>query len=203
MTYPPFFDNVTPITLNDPLAAFLGASGDGSLTYTYLDVVKLAGHSCPTTAGAFLMLHKGLETLYPSSLPVRGTIRVEMHQKADEDTTGVIASIASMVTGASDEKGFKGLMGSFARNNLLFFGASIPLLMRLTRTDTNVYVDIAYNPGVIPPEPSVMTLMDKIKTSVATEEEKKEFGILWQERVRKILLESNDVSGLVTIKTGS
>jgi hypothetical protein len=32
---------------------------------------------------------------------------------------GVIASVASLVTGAANEGGFKGLVGRFARNDLL------------------------------------------------------------------------------------
>lgn len=52
MQYPAFFDEVEPIVLYDPLAEFLGAATAGRVEYTYLDAVKLAGHSCPTVAGA-------------------------------------------------------------------------------------------------------------------------------------------------------
>ena len=60
MNYPSFFDRVEPISLQDPLSNFLGAFVDGKLDITYLDCVKLAGHSCPTVAGAYLMACKGL-----------------------------------------------------------------------------------------------------------------------------------------------
>ena len=41
--------------MRDPLARFLGAAEDGVIEYTYADTVKLAGHSCPTVASAYLM----------------------------------------------------------------------------------------------------------------------------------------------------
>ena len=51
MTYPAFFETTASITLKDPLSEALGAFDEGLITYTYLDVVKTAGHSCPTVAG--------------------------------------------------------------------------------------------------------------------------------------------------------
>jgi len=53
ITYPAFFDEVETITLHDPLAEFLGSASDGRIKYAYVDTVKLAGHSCPTVAGAY------------------------------------------------------------------------------------------------------------------------------------------------------
>ena len=52
MQHPAFFDKVKPIVLYDALAEFLGAAQAGRVEYGYLDAVKLAGHSCPTVAGA-------------------------------------------------------------------------------------------------------------------------------------------------------
>ena len=142
MQYPPFFDQIVPITLYDPLTRLLGVNTDGMVTLTYLDAVKLAGHSCPTTAGAFLMLKRALFVLYPDTFPVRGDLHVEFQEAADAGTAGVTAAIASLITGASDEKGFKGLGGRFARNNRLFFTRDIPMAMRLTRLDNGKWVDM-------------------------------------------------------------
>ncbi|NLY64247.1 MAG: hypothetical protein GX070_04730 [Alcaligenaceae bacterium] len=58
MSFPSFFDQAPTISLRDPLAGFLGAAHNGVIQYTYTDVVKLAGHSCPTVAGAYLMTFK-------------------------------------------------------------------------------------------------------------------------------------------------
>lgn len=110
MRTPAFFDDVAPIRVADPLAALLGAAEGGHLEYHYLDAVKLAGHSCPTVAGAWLMTRTALARLYPDGAPQRG-LRVELRQAVDEGVAGVIASVAGLITGAANEGGFKGLAG--------------------------------------------------------------------------------------------
>ena len=69
MPFPQFFDAAPRITVRDPLARFLGAADDGVIDYGYADVVKLAGHSCPTVASAYLMTRAALGSLYPDALP--------------------------------------------------------------------------------------------------------------------------------------
>src|SRR5690606_10496369 len=54
MTFPAFFNAIPAIIMQDPLAQLLGAADAGLIEYTYADTVKLAGHSCPTVAGAYL-----------------------------------------------------------------------------------------------------------------------------------------------------
>ena len=71
---PSFFDDAPTITVQDALADFLGAAENGILTYRYADAVRLCGHSCPTVAGAYLMVVKGLKALYGAELPQRGDI---------------------------------------------------------------------------------------------------------------------------------
>src|SRR5512135_1825206 len=115
METPYFFNEIASITLHDPLAKALGAAAKGILEYTYADSVKLAGHSCPTVAGAYLMVQKGLHALYGNELPVRGEIKVLLRGKLGEGTVGVIANVASMITGATDTGGFHGLGGRFDR----------------------------------------------------------------------------------------
>ena len=68
MQTPAFFDQVPSIVLYDALAQTLGAVQDGLIEYRYLDAVKLAGHSCPTVAGAWLMARAALARLYPIPL---------------------------------------------------------------------------------------------------------------------------------------
>ena len=58
---PTFFEQAPTICLRDPLAAFLGAAEGGLMTYSYQDAVKLAGHSCPTVAGSFIAVIRGLK----------------------------------------------------------------------------------------------------------------------------------------------
>jgi len=126
MPFPEFFDAAPRITVRDPLARFLGAADDGVIEYAYADVVKLAGHSCPTVASAYVMTRAALAALYPDALPERGGIRVELRDDLLEGATGVIANVASFLTGATHDTGFKGIGGQFDRRNLLFFGVDIP-----------------------------------------------------------------------------
>ena len=107
--FPEFFDRAPQLLMRDPLAQFLGATPDGVMAYRYQDAVKLAGHSCPTVAGAYLMVVKGLAALYGSDIPERGGIEVLMRDGRDEGTTGVIANVAMLLTGAAPETGFAGV----------------------------------------------------------------------------------------------
>ena len=118
MNHPDFFDQAPHIALRDPLSAFLGAFPDGVVEYGYLDAVKLAGHSCPTVAGAYLMTAKALVALYGDALPERGAIRAEFRDDAAHGVTGVIAGIVSLITGARQDDGFKGIAGRFAPTGL-------------------------------------------------------------------------------------
>ncbi|WP_456449435.1 FmdE family protein [Hydrogenimonas sp.] len=189
MTYPAFFDDVEPIDTVDPLADILGAVENGRITYTYLDMVKFAGHSCPTVAGAWLMTKIGLAKIYGDDLPVRGNVKVEIREALDEGVAGVIGSCIGLVTGAANEGGFKGLGGRMARNNRLVFGVEMGAEVRLTRLDNAAHVEMSYNPSLVPGNPEMQPLMQKVMQGVATPEEKRKFGELWQERVKKILLE--------------
>ena len=102
MEYPDFYTKVKTIRLYDPLSDFLGTFKDGIIEINYVDCVKLAGHSCPTVAGAYLMTLQGLKALYPDSLPQRGSIRVSIKEDRSEGVTGVVGNIISFITGASD-----------------------------------------------------------------------------------------------------
>lgn len=188
MQYPTFFDEVEPIETFDPLAEILGAMRDGLITYQYVDMVKLAGHSCPTVSGAWLMSKMGLQKLYGEDLPVRGNIKVEMRGALDEGVEGVIGSCIGLITGASNEGGFKGLGGKMGRDNRLFYGVPMEGEVRMTRLDNGNSVEMSYNPSIVPGNPSMQPLMQKIMQGLANEEEKRRFGELWQERVEKILL---------------
>lgn len=200
MQYPAFFSAVPHIRLRDPLAQFLGASESGILEYSYTDAVKLAGHSCPTVASAYWLTYLALQALYGSELPERGAIRVEFRNDRQAGVTGVIANIVSMLTGATQDSGFKGLGGRFDRRNLLFFNAAIPLEIRFTRTDTHAAVDVAADLRHLPASPEMQPLMQRSLNGVATPEEERQFGKLWQERVRRLLLEHSDDPAVFVIR---
>ena len=199
MNYPSFFDRVEPISLQDPLSNFLGAFVDGKLDITYLDCVKLAGHSCPTVAGAYLMALKGLESLYPDTLPQRGFVKVEMRDGETHAVTGVVCNVIAFIAGAGGAGGFKGLQGKLSRNNLVSYDAAITQEVRLTRIDTGASVEIDYDPSSIPPSAEMQPLMGKMMQQMASAKEKIAFGVLWQERVEKILLDKEKWNTIITL----
>lgn len=193
MHYPAFFDDVPRLKMRDPLAAFLGAFQDGVIEYTYLDAVKIAGHSCPTVASAYWMTHRALSALYGDDIPERGAIRVDFREDRLEGVTGVIANVVSQLTGATNDTGFKGLAGRYDRRNLLFFNADIPGEIRFTRQDTGASVDVLAHLRSVPGDPDTPGLMQRGLHGDATAEENERFGRIWQDRVRRILLEhAND-----------
>ena len=199
MNYPDFFDTIPAIRLYDPLSALLGTFEQGELTITYLDVIKGSGHSCPTVAGAYLMSYHALQALYPQGPAVRGEIAVQFMQAMEEGTTGVVSNVISYITGATDKSGFKGLNGNFIRHSLMVFDKKVPSV-RFTRTDTQESVDLFYDPNIIEADPQQMVLMKMIMQEKATEEQKKEFGRLWQERVKRIMIDNFDNPGLIRVE---
>lgn len=189
MRYPEFFDEAPRITMADPLARFLGAAEGGILEYGYIDAVKVAGHSCPTVASSWLMTARALEALYPNAVPERGAIRVDFRQDRTSGVTGVIANIVSLVTGVTQDTGFKGLAGRFDRRNLLFFNAEMGGEIRFTRKDSGAAVDVSAHLEHVPGDPRMGMLMSACIAGHADDATQREFGRLWQERVRAILLD--------------
>ena len=199
MNHPQFFDTIEPIRLQDPLAALLGAFENGLYEISYTEVVKGAGHSCPTVAGAYLMTLQALKELYPESAAVRGDIEVSFKEDIEDGVAGVIANVVSYITGATDRSGFKGLGGKFARHSLMHFGSDIGAASaRFKAVSSKKTVDVFYNPSSIPPSSQMQPLMQRIMQGNATDDEKRLFGELWQERVRKIF---ENIDTVVTLKT--
>ncbi len=200
MQTPDFYNHIPTLRVRDPLAHFLGASQDGVIEYSYLDVVKLAGHSCPTVAASYWMTRQALLALYGDSLPERGAIQVEFRDDSLSGVTGVMANVVSMLTGATVDTGFKGLAGRFDRRRLLAFKAEIPLEIRFTRKDTGEAVDVAANPRQVPADPEMMTLMQHCLTGAGDEQEQRRFGDLWQVRVARLLLDYSEDDSVFTIR---
>jgi hypothetical protein len=197
MKYPEFFNKVETITLKDELSEFLGTFEDGIVEFSYLDVVKSAGHSCPTLAGAYLCVLEGLKALYKDEIPKRGEIFVSFKEDIQDGVAGVIANVATQITGATTVSGFKGIGGNFVRHDLMSFNADINSSMKLQRLDSGESVEIIYNPSSIPANPMQQQLMQKIMQGVATDEEKISFGKLWQQRVADIL---QNIDQVITVK---
>ncbi len=202
MRYPDFFDKVPAIMLQDPLSDFLGAFEAGELEISYLECVKLAGHSCPTVAGAYLMALKGLEALYPKEegvLPQRGHIHVAMRDAETDGVTGVVCNVISFIVGANGKSGFKGIGGHFSRDNLVAYGVPMNGEVTLTRLATGQRVVLSYDTSIIPGDPAMKPLMAKSLQGSASEEEKAHFKRLWQGRVERILLSPGLWDQMITI----
>lgn len=199
MKTPAFFETVPAIVVVDPLAETLGAAAGGVVEYHYRDAVKLAGHSCPTVAGAWLMTRTALARLYPDGAPQRGGMRVELRQAVDEGVAGVIASVAGLITGAANEGGFKGLAGRFGRQGLLRFGVPMTGEIRFTRLDTGRSVEVAHRPQAVPRPAGLAELMRDALTPPSDDATRQHFAEVWQGWVQTILLDHADDPALITV----
>lgn len=198
MNYPAFFDQAPAITMHDGLAELLGACSDGLITYRYIDAVRLAGHSCPTVAAAYLMARRALQILYPDQIPERGMLKVSLAAPQEEGVAGVTASVIGLITGAAGTGGFKGIGGNFRRQDSLRFGAGAGAgELRVERGDTGAGVALQARLALVPPDPRTGALLQAILAGQATPEQAAQFAALWQERVRKILVEHADDPELI------
>ena len=203
--FPDFYAQAPVITLRDPLAEFLGAAKHGLIQYRYTDVVRLAGHSCPTVAGAYLMALHGLRALYADETPVRGEVEVFMRDAPDSGVTGVMASVLQLVTGAAAETGFPGAgsLGLFARKHLLVFEAPIEGEVVMRRTDTGKGVTVHFDNAVVPWPQEMRVLLPKAFSKQASPQELARFAQLWQERVRHMLIDHAENPALVWVSDWS
>ena len=200
MGFPAFFDQAPVLRLHDGLSQLLGATADGLIEYRYADAVRLAGHSCPTVAGAWLCARAGLQALYGQALPERGGIAVSVPGPEDAGVGGVIGQVLSLVTGAAGAGGFKGLAGRHARNGLLRYAEAGIGALRLRRLDTGATVEVELDTSVVPADPAQRLLLPQVVQGQADAAVLLRFGQLWQERVRRMLLEHADDPAMVQVR---
>lgn len=190
MAFPDFFAQVPTIVLRDPLAELLGAAEGGLIEYGYADAVRLAGHSCPTVAGAYLMAVRMLRRLYGDVPPERGGVRVEFRSPRDEGVVGVVAAVFGLLTGAAGAGGFKGLAGRHGRRRLLAFDvAGLAGDVRLTRLDNGENLTASLDLSLVPPHPGLPAAIHEALSAEADATAREHFARLWQERVRRLLLD--------------
>lgn len=171
------------IRVYEPFSDFLtGGDEEKNFEITLLDVVRFAGHACPSMVGAFLIAKRAVSELFPEDVCVRGEISVDIPFPATAGATGPIANVFSFITGAWGETGFGGLRGEFKRRDLLKFGSSsVPEgAFRFTRLSTGKSVDIFYKPG------SVNVALDPSLP----------FQIQWRQRIFAIL---NDPAACISV----
>jgi len=189
MKLPGFFDQIPKLRVQDPLARLLGSAEDGVIEYSYGDAVRLAGHSCPTVATAYWLTYLALERLYSGALPQRGNIKVELRDDARSGSTGVVATVIQMLTGAAGGTGFKGIGGNFSRMGLIRYAPDLLLSMRFTRLDTRTAVEVEADLSLLPAEAAIGPLLSRCARGRAAPEEERQLAMLWQERVRHLLVD--------------
>ncbi|WP_265111965.1 formylmethanofuran dehydrogenase subunit E family protein [Halosolutus halophilus] len=195
------YEDVEPIRLRDPVAEALAVVDPGDpIVVTYEDVVKAAGHSCPTAAGAYRIAQAGLDALYPGDeLPVRGDVAVLAGGPRDDPSYGVTSRLISYITGAAGEDGFAGLAGGHGgRKDLLRFGAIgvDGIAFEFTRTDTDETVRVTYDTSKIPDAGPATQHLPALIEGDATADERAAFAEAWHGRVEAIL----DGDGYVTVE---
>jgi len=201
-----FFNNVEPIKIKDPLAILLGAmDNDEVFVFTYTDAIKIAGHSCPAVSGAYKLTQLALKSLYGDETPVRGEIKNTFKGSIEFKVNGPISQVVTLITGAAAENGFKGLGGGkFNRYNLLSFDEAEEAeknsvcTVLFERMDNNKKIEITYSNHMLPMNPKMGELMPLAVTGKASDDELKEFGELWHERIKTVLL--NPPEGMFVIK---
>jgi hypothetical protein len=185
--------DVEPIRIRDPVVEALAVLDPGDpFVVTYEDVVKAAGHSCPTASGAYRIAQVGLDALYPEDLPVRSEIEVLAGGPRDDATYGVMGRLISYVTGAAQEDGFGGLAGGHGdRQNMLTFDAFEPdsaaPTFRFRRTDTEETVEVTYHVGDVPDGGPALGNLQQIIEGRASDEERELFADVWHGRVQSVL----------------
>jgi formylmethanofuran dehydrogenase subunit E len=210
VTFRDFINEVKPVKFREPLAETLGAFRDEGavLEYTFAETVKMAGHACPTVAGAYLSCQKALEALYGGEIPERGGIAVTVYGEPDEGVYGVMGQVFSFLTGAAPASGFRGLGHKFSRKDLLRFDKNKidpqAMCFEFKRTDNGKKVLVKFYPQKVPfaPEKAMKMgqLMEKVLWEAAKPEEREEFRQLWTEKVGAMLVEQRDISDWLTVE---
>jgi len=183
--------DVEPIRIRDPVAEALAVlDPDDPFVVSYRDVVKTAGHSCPTAAGAFGLTQTALDALYPDTLPVRSNIEVRAGGPKDDAAYGVTANLVTAITGAAESGGFAGLAGGFGgRDDMLSFGTfgDEGVQFAFRRTDADDTVIVTYHVADVPPLGPEGQYLPKLVDGSATSQERDAFANAWHGRVQAVL----------------
>lgn len=163
------------IRVHEPFAEFLGA-GESEVTFdlSLLDVVRFAGHACPSMVGAFLLVKRAVQDLYSETcICERGDLAIEIPGSAESGPLGPMANVFGYVTGAWSGTGFGGLQGRFKRRHLLSFNpdATSEPAFSFTRLSIGRTIRLTYTPSL----------------AVIPEVAGEPFQRTWRRRIAKIL----------------
>ena len=200
MRLPSFFDDVPRLRVHDALAEALGCADGGLLEYSYADAVRLTGHSCPTVAAAYWLTWLSLRALYGDAPPERGGVLVEFREDPRTGSTGVVATVVQMLTGAAGGSGFKGLGGRFSRVGLQRLAPDLPLSLRYTRLDSGEAVDASADLSLAPADTALDALLDRCIGGKAEPGDWAALGQRWQRRVKALLLDLAHDPGVFVVR---
>jgi len=207
----PYISQVPPILMIEPYYTIFGQS-QVAVPYYYEEAVKLAGHSCGATAGAWIITKKALEALYPEGeTPVRGQIAVEAPGAENEFPVGVLGEIITFITGAAPKTGFIGqefgeANNLFKRQNKMVYtdepsGTPPPKMEWIfTRLDTGKKVGVNFNLAIITPIATEerQAMGAKLAKGGATAEEAADYAVYWNDRA-KFVFENADMDGFFNV----
>jgi hypothetical protein len=180
-----------PIVVRDPFLEFLGLVPAGEpISISFAELVKAAGHVCPTVAGAYLILREGLKALYGSEPAVRGAVRVTAYGGPADFGYGPISQLVNFVIGAAPDTGFGGMArGRFRRRDLFLFKRDDIRRNEFDfeRLDTAHRVRVVYDPSIIPVPGELAAAIGPALAESATADEVGRFRRLWLQRVEAIL----------------
>ncbi|HVO22731.1 MAG TPA: hypothetical protein VMW56_03805 [Candidatus Margulisiibacteriota bacterium] len=180
-----------PIIVRDPFLEFLGlVPAGGPIAITFAELVKAAGHVCPTVAGAYLILRYGLKALYGDEPALRGNVRVTAYGGPADFGYGPIAQLVNCVIGAAPETGFGGLArGRFRRRDLFLFKRDDIRRNEFDfeRLDTGRRVRVIYDPSIIPAPLQLAAAIGPALADAASPDDVAYFRQLWLQRVEDIL----------------
>lgn len=180
-----------PIIVRDPFLEFLGLVPAGEpIAITFPELVKAAGHVCPTVAGAYLILRHGLKALYGDEPAVRGAVRVTAYGGPADFGYGPIAQLINFVIGAAPDTGFGGMArGRFRRRDLFLFRRDDIRRNEFDfeRLDTGRRVRVIYDPSIIPAPIELAASIGPALAEGATADDVARFRRPWLQRVEEIL----------------
>ena len=199
-----------PIIMREPFLEIMGQA-DQPIAYYYQDIVKIAGHSSGATAGAWVMLEKALDLLYPGDeIPVRGHIIIHAPAPADQWEVGVFGEMFTMITAASPSSGFPGSAfgEDFNRRYLLKYPdekSDVPFPMMdwiFERKDTGKKVSIGFNLFMVqePSTPAHQLVQGKLVRGEATDEEVAGWQEYWNKRSVFIFENADKLPGLFRVQ---
>lgn len=206
-----YISEVPPIMMKEPYFEIFGQTQE-PVPYYYEEAVKLAGHSCGATTGAWTITKKALEALYPNGeVPVRGQIAVQAPGAEDEWFVGVFGDIITFITGAAAKTGFIGsefgkANDLYVRQNKMVYAEEptkqLPPMREwiFTRLDTGAKVGVKFNLVVITPlpTPNRIAMGKKLAAGEATAEEAAEYFKYWNDRAVYVL-DNADMDGFFTV----